>query len=73
MEKTAGARRERCKPFAGYSFSHFQAARDDRDGCSRYRAAKMLLFSGELGWYRDFSRPYLIGAAFYISQYILPL
>ncbi len=26
------------------SFSHFQAARDDRDGRSRYRAAKILLY-----------------------------
>ena len=36
---------------------HFQAARDDRDGRSRYRATKMLFIS-ELGWYRDLARPY---------------
>ena len=28
-------------------------ARDDRDGCSRYRAAKMSRFRDELGWYRE--------------------
>ena len=33
-------------------------ARDDRDGSSRYRASKMPLV-GELGWYRDHTRPYV--------------
>ena len=28
-------------PLRGPAFSHVQAARDDRDGCSRYRASKM--------------------------------
>ena len=31
------------KPLASLPFSHFQAAREDRDGCSRYRVAKILL------------------------------
>ena len=30
-------------------------ARDDRDGCSRYRASKISVTTDELGWYRDFS------------------
>jgi len=30
-------------------------ARDDRDGSSRYRAAKISAVADELGWYRDFS------------------
>ena len=30
-------------------------ARDDRDGCSRYRASKISVSADELGWYRDFS------------------
>ncbi len=34
------------------SVSHFQAARDDRDGRSRYRAAK-ISFLDKLGWYRE--------------------
>ena len=29
-------------------------ARDDRDGCSRYRVSKMSDFSDELGWYREY-------------------
>ena len=28
-------------------------------GCSRYRATKMPVFSGELGWYRELLRPYV--------------
>ena len=32
-------------------------ARDDRDGCSRYRAAKMSAYADELGWYRVFFAP----------------
>ena len=39
-------------PLCVYSSSHFQAARDDRDGYSRYRVTKMPIF-GELGWYRE--------------------
>ena len=35
------ARGEWCKPLVYESFSHFQAARDDRDGRSRYRASKI--------------------------------
>ena len=35
----------------------FSVAREDRDGCSRYRAAKMPAFAGELGWYRESPRP----------------
>jgi len=31
-------------PSSADSVSHFQAAREDRVGCSRYRAAKMSLF-----------------------------
>lgn len=27
-------------------------AREDRDGCSRYRASKMSVYADELGWYR---------------------
>ena len=69
IQNTAKARGEWCKPLAGYGFSHFQAARDDRDGRSRYRAAKMPYDYGELGWYRDFSRPYGMGAAFYFVFY----
>ena len=32
-------------------------AREDRDGCSRYRASKMSLYGDELGWYRVFYAP----------------
>ena len=32
-------------------------ARDDRDGRSRYRAAKMSAYADELGWYRDLFAP----------------
>ena len=32
-------------------------ARDDRDGCSRYRASKMSAPADELGWYREFVAP----------------
>ena len=32
-------------------------AREDRDGRSRYRAAKMSAFADELGWYRVFYAP----------------
>ncbi len=32
--------------------SHFQATRDDRGGCSRYRVTK-ISFTDELGWYRE--------------------
>ncbi len=38
--------------------SHFQAAREDRDGRSRYRATKMSL-RDKLGWYRELLRPYV--------------
>ena len=43
-----------CEPVS----SHFQAARDDRDGYSRYRVTKMPIF-GELGWYRERLAPML--------------
>ena len=33
--------------------SHFFFAREDRDGCSRYRAAKISPDGDELGWYRE--------------------
>ena len=46
----------------------FCVAREDRDGGSRYRASKMPAFVGELGWYRDYRRPYGLGAAFFHSQ-----
>ena len=32
-------------------------ARDDRDGCSRYRASKMSASADELGWYREIFAP----------------
>ena len=41
MQNTAKREGRRCEPLAAYAFSHFQAAREDRDGRSRYRAAKM--------------------------------
>ena len=40
-------------------------ARDDRDGRSRYRAAKMPR-CGELGWYRDYTRPYIRGGFYFL-------
>ena len=41
-------------------------ARDDRDGCSRYRAAKISPFGDELGWYREyfFLAPIVRGGVF---------
>ena len=33
--------RETVKALVCTAAGHFQVARDDRDGCSRYRAAKM--------------------------------
>ena len=32
-------------------------ARDDRDGCSRYRASKISATADELGWYREIFAP----------------
>ena len=32
-------------------------AREDRDGCSRYRASKMSPYGDELGWYRVIYAP----------------
>ena len=32
-------------------------AREDRDGCSRYRASKMSFCKDELGWYRVIYAP----------------
>ena len=32
-------------------------ARDDRDGCSRYRASKISFLKDELGWYRVIYAP----------------
>ena len=50
----------------------FCVAREDRDGCSRYRASKMLMLRiGELGWYRDSRRPYVLGATFFSTNTIL--
>ena len=43
--------------------SHFQAARDDRDGFSRYRELRGWV-TNELGWYRELTRPYLGGGFF---------
>ena len=40
-------------PLQRLAFSHFQAARDDWDGNSRYRVTKILLIGSELGWYRE--------------------
>ena len=37
----SSARGERCEPLVKPCASHFQVARDDRDGRSRYRAAKI--------------------------------
>jgi len=50
------------------SVSHFQAAREDRDGRSRYRASKMP-HGGELGWYRDSRRPYVRGGVYFFVIY----
>ncbi len=47
---------------------HFRAARDDRDGGSRYRASKMRGFPCELGWYRERLRPYeWVGSYFFME------
>jgi len=61
---TTVARGGGCKPLVRSFSSHFQAAREDRDGRSRYRAAKMSLFWDKLGWYRDKARPYAWGGYF---------
>ncbi len=39
-------------------------AREDRDGSSRYRAAKMSLYRDKLGWYRVFYAPMIFIGAF---------
>lgn len=50
--------REAVKALCRTAASHFQAAREDRDGCARYSASKMSLWD-KLGWYRDQLRPYV--------------
>ena len=50
-----------CRPVS----SHFQAARDDRDGYSRYRVTKMPFF-GELGWYRERLAPIVKGRGLFL-------
>jgi len=49
--------------------SHFQVVRDDRNGCSRYRATKMLPVGSKLGWYRDSPRPYFRGGVYYFVNF----
>ena len=44
-------------------------ARDDRDGCSRYRAAKMSPIGDELGWYRDFTSPLCAGGGVFLCVF----
>ena len=61
--------RGRWKPSAKTLQAISFVARDDRDGRSRYRAAKMsAFFAGELGWYRDSTSPLCPGAAFFVSE-----
>ena len=58
-------------PWSAVSASHFRVAREDRDGCSRYRASKMSLpFQGRIRVVPRvvcYPRPYLrIGAFFFL-------
>ena len=46
----------------------FCVAREDRDGCSRYRVSKMPAVAGELGWYRDHRRPYAFRGGVYFFE-----
>ena len=45
---------EWCKPLGGCLQATSCVARDDRDGSSRYRVAKMSDLSDKLGWYREY-------------------
>jgi len=64
------ARGERWEPFVDTAFSHFQAARDDRDGFSRYRETKMLLLE-RIRVVPRFTSPLCQGVAFYYFVLIL--
>ena len=48
------ARGEWWKPLTDDLQATCRVAREDRDGCSRYRASKMSAFTDELGWYREY-------------------
>ena len=54
-------------PFGSMLASHFQAARDDRDGRSRYRAAKMQAWP-VIRVVPRFKSPLFLGATFYFAN-----
>ena len=70
MNSCAIARGGGCKPLVQRHFSHFQAAREDRDGRSRYRVSKMS-FLDELGWYRDhYVAPKNRGGVYFLASLV---
>lgn len=58
LETAANGETVKAPAFSG-AVSHFQAACEEQDGCSRYRAE-----SDKLGWYRDTS-PLAWGEVFF--------